>query len=86
MEEEDGSYNGYLEKKELFRAKAFRSMSSRTGKALKNADTPATCGKSSLYVRIKRDAACIFALSHKKSILELQYLLSQLQLPLLGEA
>lgn len=43
-------------------------------------------GKSPLYVRIKRDAACIFAISHRKSILELQYLLSQLKLPLLGEA
>lgn len=43
-------------------------------------------GKSPLYARIKRDAACIFVISHKKSILELQYLLSQLQLPLLGEA
>lgn len=41
-------------------------------------------GKSMLYARIKRDAACIFGISHKLSIMEVQYLLTSLGLPILG--
>lgn len=43
-------------------------------------------GKSILYAKIKRDAVCIFGISHKRSIMEVQYLLTSLGLPLLGEA
>ena len=43
-------------------------------------------GKSMLYAKIKRDAVCIFGISHKRSIMEVQYLLTSLGLPLLGEA
>lgn len=42
-------------------------------------------GKSGLYSKIKRDAACIFGLSHQMSVLEMQELLASIDLPLLGE-
>lgn len=42
-------------------------------------------GKSELYSKIKRDAACIFGLSHQMNILEMQELLASIDLPLLGE-
>lgn len=43
-------------------------------------------GKSTLYVKIKRDAACIFGISHKLSVMEAQDLLASIDVPLLGEA
>ena len=43
-------------------------------------------GKSMLYAKVKRDAACIFGISHKKSIMDVQDLLHSLNLPILGEA
>lgn len=42
-------------------------------------------GKSVLYSRIRRDAACIFGISHRLSVQEMQELLASEQLPLLGE-
>lgn len=44
-----------------------------------------TSGKSPLYPRIKRDAACIFGLSHGMKLMEVQELLTSEGLPLLGE-
>lgn len=41
--------------------------------------------KSGLYSKVKRDAACIFGLSHQMSLLEVQELLASVELPLLGE-
>ena len=42
-------------------------------------------GKGGLYSKIKRDAACIFALSHRMHMQEVQELLASIGLPLLGE-
>lgn len=42
-------------------------------------------GKNGLYPKIKRDAACIFGLSHQMSLLEVQELLASVELPILGE-
>lgn len=42
-------------------------------------------GKNNLYPKIKRDAACIFGLSHQMNLLEVQELLSSVELPILGE-
>lgn len=42
-------------------------------------------GKGALYAKIKRDAACIFGLSHQMSIMEVQDLLASIEVPLLGE-
>ncbi len=42
-------------------------------------------GKSILYSRIRRDAACIFGISHQLNVQEMQELLASEQLPLLGE-
>lgn len=42
-------------------------------------------GKSLLYPRIKRDAACIYGISHRMGIMELQELLYSINVPLLGE-
>ncbi|MCI8379787.1 MAG: XRE family transcriptional regulator [Lachnospiraceae bacterium] len=42
-------------------------------------------GKGEMYSRIKRDAACIFALSHGMHMQEVQELLASIGLPLLGE-
>lgn len=42
-------------------------------------------GKSMLYAKIKRDAVCIYAISHKKGIMELQDMLTSINMPLLGE-
>lgn len=42
-------------------------------------------GKSTLYARIKRDAVCIYAISHDMSIMEVQELLLSLELPVLGD-
>ena len=41
--------------------------------------------KSALYPKVKRDAVVIFALFNKMSIFDLQAILSELSLPLLGE-
>lgn len=45
-----------------------------------------TAGKSILYPKVKRDAAIIYAISHKMNIMDVQYLLTSVHLPLLGEA
>ncbi len=50
-----------------------------TQNLLKNA------GKNLLYPRIKRDATCIFGLSHGMKLMEVQELLASVGLPLLGE-
>ncbi len=42
-------------------------------------------GKCMLYAKVKRDAACIYGLSHKMSVMEVQDLMASLELPLLGE-
>ena len=42
-------------------------------------------GRSMLYAKLKRDAAIIFGLSHKMSVMEVQYLLASIDVPLLGE-
>lgn len=42
-------------------------------------------GKSRLYAKIKRDAVCIFGLSHEMSLFEVQELLASEELPLFGE-
>lgn len=42
-------------------------------------------GKSTLYAKIKRDAACMFAISHHMGIMELQDLLASVDVPILGE-
>lgn len=41
--------------------------------------------KSSLYAKVKRDAVCIFALSHDLNLFDVQELLASVGLPLLGE-
>ena len=41
--------------------------------------------KAPLYPRIKRDAAIIFGLSHQQTIMEIQSVLNDLELSLLGE-
>ena len=41
-------------------------------------------GKSVLYSKIKRDAACIYGISHGMSMMELQELLLSVDVPLLG--
>ena len=41
-------------------------------------------GKNPLYPRIKRDAACMFALTHGMNTMEVQELLASVDLPLLG--
>ena len=40
--------------------------------------------KSVLYPKIKRDAVCIFAISKHMNVMQLQELLSSVDLPLLG--
>lgn len=42
-------------------------------------------GKSMLYAKVKRDAACIYGLSHSMNMMEVQDLMASLELPLLGE-
>lgn len=42
-------------------------------------------GKSILYSKIKRDAACIYGLSHKRNVMEVQELLLSMDVPLLGK-
>lgn len=42
-------------------------------------------GKSGLYPRFKRDAAIIFGISHQMDIMEMQCLLTSIEIPLLGE-
>lgn len=41
-------------------------------------------GKSVLYSKIKRDAACIYGISHGMNMMELQELLLSVDVPLLG--
>lgn len=41
--------------------------------------------RSLLYPKIKRDAAIIFGITHKMSVMEVQYLLASIDVPLLGE-
>ncbi|MBQ8983423.1 MAG: helix-turn-helix transcriptional regulator [Lachnospiraceae bacterium] len=41
-------------------------------------------GKSILYPKIKRDAICIYAISHQMSVMELQDMLDSNGLPILG--
>lgn len=41
-------------------------------------------GKSALYAKVKRDAVCIYAITHKLSLMETQELLSGMELPILG--
>ena len=41
-------------------------------------------GKSMLYPKIKRDAACIYGISHGMNMMELQELLLSADVPLLG--
>ena len=50
-----------------------------TQKLLKSA------GKSVLYPKFKRDAAVIFGISHHMDMMEMQYLLTSIEVPLLGE-
>lgn len=42
-------------------------------------------GKSMLYAKIKRDAVCIYAISHNIGVMELQEMLSSVNMPMLGE-
>ena len=42
-------------------------------------------GKSVLYAKIKRDAVCIYAISHHMSVMEVQEMLAAAELPLLGD-
>lgn len=42
-------------------------------------------GKSMLYAKVKRDAVCIYAISHKLGIMEAQELLASEGLPILGD-
>lgn len=42
-------------------------------------------GKSALYPKFKRDAAIIFGISHHMDVMEMQYLLTSIGVPLLGE-
>lgn len=44
-----------------------------------------SAGKSVLYPKFKRDAAIIFGISHHMDIMEMQYLLTSIEIPLLGE-
>lgn len=44
-----------------------------------------TAGRSILYAKIKRDAACIFGISHRLGMIEMQELLASIDVPLLGE-
>lgn len=41
-------------------------------------------GKSTLYAKVKRDAVCIYAITHNLSVMEVQELLSGMGLPILG--
>lgn len=41
--------------------------------------------KSPLYAKVKRDAVCVFGLSHGLRLFEVQELLTSVELPLLGE-
>ena len=50
-----------------------------TQKLLKSA------GKSVLYPKFKRDAAIIYGISHHMDMMEMQYLLTSIEVPLLGE-
>ena len=42
-------------------------------------------GKSMLYVKFERDAACMFGISRGMSVMEVQELLASINIPLLGE-
>lgn len=42
-------------------------------------------GKSPLYPKFKRDAAIIFGISHHIDMMEMQYLLTSIEMPLLGD-
>lgn len=42
-------------------------------------------GKSMLYAKVKRDAVCIYAISHGMGVMEAQELLAAEELPLLGD-
>ena len=42
--------------------------------------------KSLLYPKIKRDAVIIYCINNNMNVLDVQFILSDLQLPLLGEA
>ncbi|MDD6207137.1 MAG: helix-turn-helix transcriptional regulator [Clostridiales bacterium] len=42
-------------------------------------------GKSMLYPKFKRDASCIFAITHNWNIMDLQELLLSMDLPMLGK-
>ena len=42
-------------------------------------------GKSMLYPKLKRDAACIYAISHGMNVMELQELLLSVDVPLLDK-
>lgn len=42
-------------------------------------------GKSMLYVKLERDAACMFGISRGMSVMEVQELLASVNIPLLGE-
>ncbi|MGN0413915.1 MAG: helix-turn-helix domain-containing protein [Agathobacter sp.] len=41
-------------------------------------------GKSQLYSKVKRDAACIYGISHKMKVMDVQELLLSMDVPLLG--
>lgn len=41
-------------------------------------------GKSALYPKVKRDAVCIYAITHNLSVMEVQELLAGMELPILG--
>ena len=41
-------------------------------------------GKSMLYPKIKRDAACIYGISHQMSVMDVQEFLLNMDVPLLG--
>lgn len=42
-------------------------------------------GKSALYAKIRRDAVCIFAISHNMDMMELQDMLASAGVPMLGK-
>ncbi len=44
-----------------------------------------SAGKSVLYPKFKRDAAIIFGIFHQMSVMDVQYLLTTIDVPLLGE-
>ena len=44
-----------------------------------------SAGKSVLHPKSKRDAAIIFGISHHMDMMEMQYLLTSIEVPLLGE-